>query len=134
MRIRDWSSDVCSSDLEARDEARILAYMLFTDQSDGHDAAGRQRDRHPEEALEHENAFGGMPDRPVAEVRDDRLRFVEPLMERELVVRRPAQAARQGKLMVITRSEERRVGKECVSTCRSWWAPYHKQKKTKSTD
>src|SRR3546814_12099621 len=24
-----------------------------------------------------------------------------------------------------TRSEERRVGKECVSTCRSRWAPYH---------
>src|SRR3546814_15925083 len=24
-----------------------------------------------------------------------------------------------------TRSEERRVGKECVSTCRSWWSPYH---------
>src|SRR3546814_21172685 len=23
------------------------------------------------------------------------------------------------------RSEERRVGKECVSTCRSWWPPYH---------
>src|SRR3546814_19637212 len=23
-----------------------------------------------------------------------------------------------------TRSEERRVGKECVSTCRSWWSPY----------
>src|SRR3546814_13684517 len=23
------------------------------------------------------------------------------------------------------RSEERRVGKECVSTCRSWWYPYH---------
>src|SRR3546814_11906422 len=23
------------------------------------------------------------------------------------------------------RSEERRVGKGCVSTCRSWWAPYH---------
>src|SRR3546814_15670985 len=28
------------------------------------------------------------------------------------------------------RSEERRVGKECVSTCRSWWSPYHKKKKT----
>src|SRR3546814_14439502 len=27
------------------------------------------------------------------------------------------------------RSEERRVGKECVSTCRSRWAPYHKKKK-----
>src|SRR3546814_5180250 len=25
----------------------------------------------------------------------------------------------------IIRSEERRVGKECVSTCRSRWAPYH---------
>src|SRR3546814_19368719 len=26
---------------------------------------------------------------------------------------------------VATRSEERRVGKECVSTCRSRWSPYH---------
>src|SRR3546814_10282546 len=25
----------------------------------------------------------------------------------------------------VTRSEERRVGKECVSTCRSRWSPYH---------
>src|SRR3546814_3859338 len=25
----------------------------------------------------------------------------------------------------IKRSEERRVGKECVSTCRSRWSPYH---------
>src|SRR3546814_11493302 len=31
-----------------------------------------------------------------------------------------------------TRSEERRVGKECVSTCRSRWSPYH-YKKTKNT-
>src|SRR3546814_20798075 len=30
------------------------------------------------------------------------------------------------------RSEERRVGKECVSTCRSRWSPYHKKKKTKT--
>src|SRR3546814_11916734 len=31
----------------------------------------------------------------------------------------------------VARSEERRVGKECVSTCRSRWSPYHyKQKKT----
>src|SRR3546814_3145127 len=29
----------------------------------------------------------------------------------------------------ISRSEERRVGKECVSTCRSRWSPYHKKKK-----
>src|SRR3546814_13905590 len=29
----------------------------------------------------------------------------------------------------IVRSEERRVGKECVSTCRSRWSPYHSKKK-----
>src|SRR3546814_17259411 len=33
-------------------------------------------------------------------------------------------------LRLRPRSEERRVGKECVSTCRSRWSPYH-QKKTK---
>src|SRR3546814_11081040 len=27
--------------------------------------------------------------------------------------------------LVDDRSEERRVGKECVRTCRSWWSPYH---------
>src|SRR3546814_3723033 len=30
--------------------------------------------------------------------------------------------------VVSTRSEERRVGKECVSTCRSRWSPYHYKK------
>src|SRR3546814_14685639 len=29
----------------------------------------------------------------------------------------------------VTRSEERRVGQECVSTCRSRWSPYHYNKK-----
>src|SRR3546814_16710192 len=32
------------------------------------------------------------------------------------------------------RSEERRVGKECVSTCRSRWSPYHYKKKTYRED
>src|SRR3546814_19158340 len=31
----------------------------------------------------------------------------------------------------VKRSEERRVGKECVSTCRSRWSPYHYKKKIK---
>src|SRR3546814_18247150 len=30
---------------------------------------------------------------------------------------------------VVVRSEERRVGKGGVSTCRSWWSPNHKKKK-----
>src|SRR3546814_11239581 len=29
----------------------------------------------------------------------------------------------------VVRSAERRVGKECVSTCRSRWSPYHYKKK-----
>src|SRR3546814_11278715 len=40
----------------------------------------------------------------------------------------PASAIREGRW----RSEERRVGKECVSTCRSRWSPYH-YKKNKNT-
>src|SRR3546814_11638805 len=36
------------------------------------------------------------------------------------VVRKPTSSA-----FPSTRSEERRVGKECVSTCRSRWSPYH---------
>src|SRR3546814_13883020 len=32
------------------------------------------------------------------------------------------------------RSEERRVGKECVSTCRSRWSPYHKKKHNTETN
>src|SRR3546814_11344078 len=32
-------------------------------------------------------------------------------------------AAQEG--VAVGRSEERRVGKECVSTCRSRWSPYH---------
>src|SRR3546814_13092169 len=31
------------------------------------------------------------------------------------------------------RSEERRVGKECVSTCRSRWSPYHEKKNAHTT-
>src|SRR3546814_19560929 len=32
----------------------------------------------------------------------------------------------------VVRSEERRVGKEWVSTCRSRWSPYHKKKKKRN--
>ena len=33
--------------------------------------------------------------------------------------------ARRGKTMLVDRSEERRVGKECALLCRSRWSPYH---------
>src|SRR3546814_10646387 len=38
--------------------------------------------------------------------------------------RRTKQTVHVG-VRVVSRSEERRVGKECVSTCRSRWSPYH---------
>src|SRR3546814_16688429 len=34
----------------------------------------------------------------------------------------------------LERSEERRVGKECVSRCRSRWSPYHEKKKQKKSN
>src|SRR3546814_16627557 len=45
-------------------------------------------------------------------------------------ITRPDYASMQGgrtldTLFRVGRSEERRVGKECVSTCRSRWSPYH---------
>src|SRR3546814_14270930 len=36
-------------------------------------------------------------------------------------------------LSLALRSEERRVGKECVSTCSTRWSPYHYKKKTINT-
>src|SRR3546814_1786531 len=69
---------------------------------------------------------------PVA-VRGDRLELVdEPLVRDhlraeavvvELALAHPGQRALRRALQ--DRSEERRVGKECVSTCRSRWSPYH---------
>src|SRR3546814_2433061 len=78
MRISDWSSDVCSSDL-------ILTIHPTSIQ--------------PEPAR-----------RPRAAGHDDEHHRQGRPHPRHL---RPA------------RSEERRVGKECVSTCRSRWSPYH---------
>src|SRR3546814_20700931 len=44
---------------------------------------------------------------------------------------RPASITHLGSsgFKIIDRSEERRVGKECVSTCRSRWSPYPSKKK-----
>src|SRR3546814_19674719 len=89
MRISDWSSDVCSSDL-------FPFPATFSVKG---------------EALSHCARF--------------RLLETETLgstSTHEDPDRRPAGCQR--------RSEERRVGKECVSTCRSRWYPYHYKHKT----
>src|SRR3546814_5567480 len=90
MRISDWSSDVCSSDLD-------LALRLFQ-------RAGRQAqvDRAAIVALHVVEAPAHHGGEFVDESRFER---------RQAILRH--------------RSEERRVGKECVSTCRSRWSPLH---------
>src|SRR3546814_16759044 len=52
--------------------------------------------------------------------------LLDPAPAFELVARQLALSARR---VGECRSEERRVGKECVSTCRSRWSPYHDKKK-----
>src|SRR3546814_1046630 len=89
MRISDWSSDVCSSDLA--DIEPVAA-----------------------EAIPHEAAQildGDAGDRGFSAAARPGVGM--------LAVHQPAQHA------AGDRSEERRVGKECVSTCRSPWSPYH---------
>src|SRR3546814_4008197 len=108
MRISDWSSDVCSSDL-ARD---AMTFALI-------DAA-------LEKGLptlficrgfqELNAALGGTLHARLHEVEgrmDHRMRRVD---DTDL---------RYGLRHAMSRSEDRSVGKECVSTCRSRWSPYH---------
>src|SRR3546814_15978437 len=91
MRISDWSSDVCSSDLPSVSTlyAGRLAQKGVVDQTI------------IDEMVEH---------------------FVKHLDEE-------FEAGKAYLPNKADRSEERRVGKECVSTCRSRWSPYHYKKK-----
>src|SRR3546814_15671627 len=96
LRISDWSSDVCSSDL-----AELLQRVA---QRPG---PGRRRRAH---------------------VDDDRAGLEGAGQAVAGVVAVAAEADLPHDL-AVRRSEERRVGKECVSTCRSRWSPSHKKKK-----
>src|SRR3546814_2481083 len=99
MRISDWSSDVCSSDLvEGVGEAHhpLAPGDLAGQLQSGLDGVGAGRPRELDLVLE-------------AAGREHQL--LEALEE----------VALGGGGHV--RSEERRVGKECVSLCRSWWSP-----------
>src|SRR3546814_20580208 len=98
MRISDWSSDVCSSDLAVR----------FVEKPD----------RETAEAYVESGRFawnGG-----IFLFRADAI--LAALGERAPAIRDAAVSAIAG---ARRRSEERRVGKECVSPCRSRLSPYH---------
>src|SRR3546814_5244984 len=81
MRISDWSSDVCSSDLEGSRAEDIAVAVANLDQADA------------------------------------RLESARTALD-DTGLKAPADG-------IILRSEERRVGKECVSTCSSRWSPDH---------
>ena len=70
-------------------------------------------------------AFGG----GVAGLWSMRLRLVtkEGLEERtpRMLIGTTVMAVAAWLTVIVGRSEERRVGKECVSLCRSRWSPYH---------
>src|SRR3546814_11788069 len=101
MRISDWSSDVCSSDL-------AIAHKCVTPRQNPPGIerlqclhAGRQGAAPlPHKALLRRGQPGGA------------------------LLQGAARALRIGLDATKTRSEERRVGKECVSTCSSRWSPF----------
>src|SRR3546814_15518949 len=117
MRISDWSSDVCSSDLLATAGVKLVL-------------AARRQDRL--EALAKELSgdvavFAADVAKP--EVPAQLLAFARQRFGAADILINNAGIFRIGSLAdfdldaiaPMSRSEERRVGKECVSTCRSRW-------------
>src|SRR3546814_19333767 len=127
MRISDWSSDVCSSDLGAirvRNFAR--AYRIALSHGRFHYADGAS----PGVDLRtnaHRNAelIRNMPDKRALECGyAERLQMLlEHLGKSEAAIGGAGGAAVYA-LAAHDRSEGRRVGKECVRTCRSRGSPY----------
>src|SRR3546814_16870732 len=95
MRISDWSSDVCSSDLED-----LAPSINITDLESVFELLTREVEK--VHYLSRRREFEAHMDYDGDEL--DLLGFY------------------------LDRSEERRVGKECVSTCRSRWSPQHSTK------
>src|SRR3546814_15743594 len=105
MRISDWSSDVCSSDLIFDMGFSARAAVLAMGGS--HHGLGPQP--------EHGDG-GGLAFQPLRDIDDETERswaadWIGALHAHENVT--------------LTRSAERRVGNEWFSTCRSRWSPYH---------
>src|SRR3546814_18074433 len=123
MRISDWSSDVCSSDLG------LFAFVVAATQAGATLAADRVDFIDEDDArcvllgiFEHVAHAGSThADEHFDEV------GTRNAEERHLGFAGDG----LGQQRLAGRSEERRVGKECVSTCRSRWSPAHYKKKKK---
>src|SRR3546814_18289738 len=113
MRISDWSSDVCSSDLSEHADVRrmLMTQRAWTE-------GGRLLTIWLSLQLDVEHHH---PDPVERERAGERLGLLTPVAKAFL----SDNVFEVANLAVQIRSEERRVGKECVSTCRSRWSPYH---------
>src|SRR3546814_19967355 len=119
MRISDWSSDVCSSDLiDETDDAEIAEAIARLERQLVHAAAA---DRIVVRVLRPQLLIAEAAHRPAAA-------SIETPRGREALARRAddrSDAHPSCEHAAVGRSEERRVGNECVSTVRPRWAPYH---------
>src|SRR3546814_17408422 len=104
MRISDWSSDVCSSVLVRRPASYVFAGQADAALAPTHDSGNGF----------HGCAFTGA----IATQQCQCFAFMQGKGKTEQNLAGIIKG-------VNARSEERRVGKECVSTCRSRWSPYH---------
>src|SRR3546814_10938118 len=113
MRISDWSSDVCSSDLQTPMKEQVQFITITTDPEN--DTPDVLRAYGPVHGLDPVNwAFlTTTPDPP-----EDATRLLAEAHGHKFT-------ETEDGYQVHSRSEERRVGKECVSTGRSRWSQYH---------
>src|SRR3546814_16475076 len=111
MRISDWSSDVCSSDLG--DKARVHGYVLS-------DFAKAERTSWLPVLID------AVAREAPALAAGDEARFMSRVSH--AVFPPPPKPAKHGPtspdIPISERSAERRVGKECVSTCSYRWSRY----------
>src|SRR3546814_14424125 len=108
MRISDWSSDVCSSDLLDLGPGDVAIWHVHTLHGSGPNRSAIDRRFYINGYVSAANC-----DRGEWACRDG---VPCPLEGDHSLVHYEE---------LYTRTDERRVGKECVRTCRSRWSPYH---------
>src|SRR3546814_11811134 len=114
MRISDWSSDVCSSDLVRRGGNLVVNEFIDALLSD------LRFDKVEMMGMRGPNAWSLHQARSA-----DLWGYMLCAGKACFTVEGQNQFELSAGDVVVVRSEERRVGKECVSTSRSRWSPYH---------
>src|SRR3546814_13935260 len=124
MRISDWSSDVCSSDLTTveRGNIRVAISATGTLSAISTVTVGSQVSGQVTDVLVD---FNDKVVRDQVIARIDPSTFEAQINQGNAQVASARASLKQAQAALANRSEERRVGKECVGPCRSWWSPDH---------